>query len=152
MNAVTNLFWKIVFWWKKRTGLLDLGVDVTVTGTVEWSDFGKNPDGDFTMHVKPDPECMSLITLGTRRTSADPAYPETLHCEVTPWDAKKFSDVMSKLEAGDRVTISGRWAFDGVHTGKPEWLEVLYALVRHQPNMKDGWFEIHPVTEITITK
>lgn len=147
MNAASRLFWKVVFWWKKRTGFVDLGQDIEVTGVVMWSDFGKNPDGDFTMHVKLDPQYERYIRLGDRLTSADEAFPATLHCELAPWVEVKG---VEGLKVGDRVRVKGRWGFDGVHTGHSEFVEVLYALVRHQPNMKDGWFEIHPIAELEI--
>lgn len=143
-------FWKIVFWWKKKSGFIDLHQEVTVIGEVVWSDFGKNPDGDYTMHVKPDYEYQWLITMGNRKTSADSDYPETLHCEVVPWMRDQFKESLDKLKIGSRVKITGSWGFDGVHIGKNEFIEVLAALWRHQPNVKDGWFEIHPVKNIEV--
>lgn len=154
---VTCGFWWVVWKGKHRAGMLDLGKDIRVEGTVLWSDFGQNPDGDFTFHLKLDPPYIwTITTFGGELTSADhQSFPATLHCETTPWDRPKMADVLAQLKVGSKVVVEGRWTYDGVHTGKPEWLEILYAIWGHGPNMKSpseggGWFEIHPIKSIKI--
>jgi hypothetical protein len=149
--AVAYAFWKMVFWWKKKTGFMDLGKDIEVTGTVLWTDAGINADGDFCMNVKLDPEFAWANHAFGRQTSEDPShYPDTLHCEIVPWTSAQFAAVEKKIKAGVRVRVAGRWGFDGVHTDRPEWQEVFYALWRHQPNVLEGWCEIHPVTKLEV--
>lgn len=147
-EKVAGVWWRIVFWWKRQTGFLDLKEVVEATGTILWTDKDAgNPDGDVTFHLKLDPGQERLITaFGGRLTSADPEFPETLHCEVAPWTRDKFN--LDVIKVGARVRVAGRWGFDGVHTGHNEFVDVLLALWRHQPNVIDGWFEIHPVEKL----
>lgn len=147
--------WRVVFWWKKRTGWLDLGEVVECTGTVIMVDAnisGAFNDGDVCFNVKLDPGQERLVTgFGGRLTTESDTDPTpALHCEIPPWTRSKFDDIWQKLEVGKRVRVRGSWGFDGVHTGRPEWLEILYSLVRHMPNVRQGWFEIHPVEELEI--
>lgn len=147
-------FWKAVFWWKRQTGWLDLGQVVTCTGeivAVDINTVGPGNDGDVCFNVLLDPGQEDLITtFGGGLTNEDKSGHTlpSIHCEITPWDRPKFDGLWQQIAVGKRVLVSGRWGFDGVHTGKPQWLEVLYALVRHMPNVKDGWFEIHPVQHL----
>lgn len=142
-------FWKMVWWWKHQTGFMDLGKDVTVEGVVVWTDYGKNPDGDFTFNLKMDAAFAWANNAFGRQTSEDPAnYPDTIHCEIPPWGRSALAQGLAQIRPGARVRVTGRWGFDGVHTGRSEFVEVLYALWRHQPNVGQGWCEIHPVTAI----
>lgn len=145
---LTNLAWKLVFFWKKRTGWLDLGEQITATGTViEVDPPGADGDGNFDVLLDPGQE--RLITgFGGRLTSGAVSGVPSLHCEVEPWAAQDVVAAFRLLRVGDRVRVTGAWGFDGVHTGKPEWVEVLLALVRHMPDVRHGWFEAHPVERI----
>jgi len=141
-------FWKVVFWYKHKTGFMDLGHDIEVIGTVQWTDGGINGDGDFTFNLKLDPDYSWANYAFGRHTSEDPLlYPDTIHCEITPWMRDSFT-TLDSIKPGQRLRVAGRWGFDGVHVGKAEWIEVVYALWRHQPNIIDGWCEIHPVTKV----
>ncbi len=133
-------FWKLVFWWKHRTGFLDLGQDVTITGTVVSVDGLGEPspdnDGDFCFNVRPDPEYGWVNTaFGGRKTSNDSTYLDTIHCEVPPW-------LTDGLKAQTDLVVPG--------VGGSMWKEVWLALWRHQPNVLDGWCELHPVTRIDL--
>ncbi len=149
MTWLFNLWWRLVFWAKHRTGFLDMGRDVTVTGVVlKVEPPGTDGDGNFDVRLEAGQE--SLIMMGGRLTTADEALGPAIHCEVEPWADAVLRARFAALRVGDRVHVAGRHGFDGVHTGRAEWLEVLLALVRHQPNVRDGWFEIHPVTELDV--
>lgn len=143
-----NWFWRIVFWWKRRTGWLDLGKDIFVSGTV----INLTPpdiDGDRNFDVRLDSVYDWYITgFGGRRTRDPGASEASMHCEIPPWADVSLKSTYDGLKVGDRVTVRGRWGFDGVHLGRSMWIEVLAALVRHMPNVNDGWFEIHPVIEL----
>jgi len=143
--------WRIVFWWKKKTGWLDLGKQIEVTGTIIAIDMnvtGWFNDGDVCFNVKLDPGQEQYVTGfgGRLTTESDTDSTPAIHCEITPWMRDQFK--WQQLAVGKRVRVAGAWGFDGVHTGKSEWLEVLYALVRHMPNVNAGWFEIHPVQKL----
>lgn len=153
-NALlAETLWRLVFWWKKQTGWLDLGEVIEVTGIVVMVDTnvtGLFNDGDVCFNVRLDVGLEKYITgFGGRLTSEDGEGP-SLHCEITPWTRKKFDGTWQRLALGQRVRVKGRWGFDGVHLGVSEPLEVLAALPRHMPNVRDGWFEIHPVEELEI--
>lgn len=150
MKWLTNSWWRFVFWWKQRTGWLNLGQVLMVTGTViEVDPPGTDGDGNFDLLLDPGQD-QWITGFGGRLTSASPDLPPSLHCEVEPWASDELMGTFGRLKVGDRVRVTGSWGFDGVHLGIPEWLEVLAALVRHQPNVKEGWFECHPVTELEI--
>jgi hypothetical protein len=142
---VLDLWWRLVFWWKRRTGFVSLG---PVTATVKW--LGNYSDGDALIDLGLDQPTLTPPGLGT------PERYGMLHCEIPPWIRGPVRDTHSELKPGDRVRVTGQWGFDGVHLLPESWpgwlfpLEVLAALVRHQPNFKSGWFEIHPVTGIEI--
>lgn len=145
--------WKVVFWWKKQTGWLDMGQNVEVTGTIIAVDMnitGFLNDGDVCFNVKLDPGQDQWITgFGGRLTTESDTDPTpSIHCEITPWDRSKFDGKWQQLAVGKRVRVKGAWGFDGVHAGINEYLEILWALVRHQPYVKTGWFELHPVQEL----
>lgn len=158
---VNNTFWRLVFWWKKQTGWLDMGQTIEVTGTIIAVDVnvtGTFNDGDVCFNVELDPGQEKWITgFGGRLTTESDTDPRpSIHCEITPWTRDQFSGKdrdhadWQALVVGKRVRVKGSWGFDGVHAGINEFLEVLWALVRHQPYVKTGWFEIHPVTELEI--
>lgn len=158
-KKVTDAWWKIVFWAKHRAGFVDLGEDVELVGTVTWTDGGgeerADNDGDYSFNVRPDPGYESLMTtFGGRQTRSendDPYRGPTVHCEVPPWLRNSEMDERLKgVVPGVRVRVFGRWGFDGVHTGKAQWLEVLYALWGHGPDWRYGWCEIHPVVRVTV--
>ena len=154
--ALAYTVWRVVFWWKKQTGWLDLGQTITVTGVITAVDInvtGPANDGDVCFNVQLDAGQEKWITgFGGVLTNEDKSGNTlpSIHCEITPWTRARFDGKWQQLAVGKRVRVTGAWGFDGVHTGKPEWLEVLYALLRHQPNVKDGWFEIHPVTDLSF--
>lgn len=145
LDRIKARFFQFVFWWKKRTGFIDFKEDIEVTGTVMRTHVAR--DGDVTFDIWPDDEYLWSITWYGGRLKTK------LHCEVVPWLAGPRSTAAT-LQPGDRVRVKGRWGFDGVHTWKGwnAWywypIEVLLAVFRHQPNVIDGWFEIHPVTEV----
>jgi len=144
--------WKVVFWWKKQTGWLDLGQTITVTGTIVAVDMnvtGLFNDGDVCFNVQLDPGQEKYITgFGGVQTNEDKSgtTPPSIHCEITPWMRAQFDGKWQQLAVGKRVKVTGAWGFDGVHLGGSEWLEIWRAIWRHMPNVLDGWFEIHPVT------
>lgn len=143
MNWIINLFWKLVFWWKKRTGWLDLNQRISVSGTII-ALIPPDRDGDRTFNLKLDPGFEWAITgFGGRLTMESGTIP-ALHCEIPPWSRQDLKDTYDKLKVGDRVYVAGRWGFDGVHLGKSMWIEIPMALIRHMPNVNQGWFEIHP--------
>lgn len=144
-----NWFWKLVFWWKKRTGWLDFGQEITGTGTVIRVDPpGTDGDGNFDLLLDSGQEY--LITGFGRRTACPPVTAPSLHCEIEPWADQELLDQFAKLKVGDRVRVTGEWGFDGVHLGVWMPLEALAGFFRHQPNTRDGWFECHPVTKLEI--
>jgi len=149
--GLRNALWKFVFWWKHRTGFVDMGRRVTAVGTVIAKDPGISSDGDRNFDVRLDHGQEWMITgMGGRLTSADPAIGPSIHCEVEPWASDEVKARCDKMRIGDRVLVTGRWGFDGVHVGRPMWLEIVLALVRHQPNLQEGWFEVHPVERLAI--
>lgn len=159
---VNNTFWRLVFLWKKQTGWMDLGQTVECTGVIVAVDMnvtGIFNDGDVCFNVKldtygpnhdpvaPDLQNRYITAFGGRLTSEDGNGP-SIHCEIPPWVRDKFDGKWQQLAVGKRVRVKGAWGFDGVHTGRAEWIEIILALFRHQPNVRDGWFEIHPVEEL----
>lgn len=149
MRWLTLLRWRIVWWWKHRTGFVDMGEDVAATGVIAAVEVGRSSDGDQNFDLRLDPGQERLITgMGGRLTTAHPEIGPTIHCEVPPWAPADVQAAAFALAVGQHVRVSGRWGFDGVHTGRPAWQEVILALWRHQPNHAGGWFEIHPVTRI----
>jgi hypothetical protein len=153
LELISGLFWKFIFLWKHRIGYLDLGKDLDITGVVASIEY--NPeDEDLTFNLQPDAE-WSLVTtsFGGRKTTEDPKYPDTIHCEVAPWKRNVFvgGDYTwgrMNLTPGTRVRVKGRWGYDGVHTNKGLLIDVWLALRGHGPNPDYGWCEIHPVTLI----
>lgn len=146
-----NWFWRIVFWWKKRTGWLALDRVVEAAGVV----ISVNPpsaDGDGCFDVALDAGYEWLITGFGGRLTGEGDKPPSLHCEIAPWAAADLKATYGRLKHGDHVRVSGAWGFDGVHTGRSMWIEVPLALVRHQPNVRRGWFEIHPVEKLEIVE
>lgn len=151
MNRVINAFWKAVFWWKRnRAGWIDLRETVTATGLVIEVD-GPGADGDGNFDLVLDSGQERLITgFGGRLTCCPPTVTPSIHCEVEPWASAELRAQFGRLHTGDRVRVVGAWGFDGVHTGRPMWLEVIAALIGHPPNVRDGWMEIHPVASIEV--
>jgi hypothetical protein len=127
MRWLENLFWRLAFWWKRRTGWLDLGRVITV---IEVDQPGTDGDGNFDLALDPGQEWAIS--------------------EVEPWASAGLIASFRQLQIGMRVRVTGNHGFDGVHTGRSMWLEVPLALVRHQPNMTAGWLECHPVTGLEI--
>lgn len=143
-----NLLWRLVFWWKQRTGWIALERGVTATGTVVRVDPpGADGDGNFDLLLDEGQD--RLITgFGGRLTSAPPVTIPSLHCEVERWAPNDLRRDFAALRPGDRVEVEGDHGFDGVHLGRSMLWEVIVALVRHQPRVDTGWFELHPVTAI----
>ncbi len=146
---VRGLPWRVVFWWKKQTGFIDMRERIEVTGHVLSIDTAS--DGDRTFNVCLDAGQERYITgFGGRLTSKSSSCP-AIHCEIPPWVSRGLKGTYDSMEVGQRVRVTGAWGFDGVHVGYDffPW-EVVAALVRHQPNVRDGWFEIHPVESIEL--
>jgi hypothetical protein len=141
---IVNTWWKLVFWWKKRTGWIDFKQEIAVHGVVVEM-VPPDVDGDRTFNLKLEKEFEHYITLGDKMTTENKVVGPSIHCEIPPWAPKKVRDAYDVMKVGDRVCVIGAWGFDGVHLGTTMWLEIPAALLRHQPNVKDGWFEIHPV-------
>ena len=147
LRKLKGLLWRAVFWWKRRTGWIVLAPRVSVVGTVTATE--SNSDGDVTFDIEVDGEYDWLVTGMGDVNMLD------MHCETVPWLAESIQDQARGLSEGDRVCVTGQWGFDGVHTSPDydrTWYrfawEIFLALWRHQPNMKYGWFEIHPVEKI----
>ena len=149
---IVNLWWKLVFAWKKRTGWLDLGEQIEVTGVV-LNFIPPDVDGDRTFNLKLDPGQEKYITGFGGRLTMESGTEPSLHCEIPPWSPQALRDLydeLAKLPSPPRVRVRGAWGFDGVHLGKSYWIEIPAALVRHMPNVRDGWFEIHPVSSLEV--
>jgi hypothetical protein len=141
-------FWRFVWWWKHRTGFLDLGETLLVTGTVIRVDApGADGDGNFDLRLDAGQERW-ITGFGGRLTCAPPVTEPSLHCEVEPWAPPDLRAMFGRLQVGDRIAVTGAWGFDGVHTGRSMLAEILLAVARHQPNVRQGWFEAHPVIRI----
>jgi hypothetical protein len=150
MEWIVNLFWRLVFFWKKRTGWIDLKQEIEVTGTVINAEVpGLDGDGNFDVELDPGQERW-ITGFGGRLTFEPGAGRPSLHCEVEPWASPSLKGTFTSLRVGQRVRVRGSWGFDGVHIGVAELIEVLAAIVRHGPNVHDGWFEIHPVKSIEL--
>lgn len=142
-------FFRFVFWWKKRTGFISFGPCVVFGTVISKRSSG---DGDALLNVSLDETQLAFTPSGI----GDPACHGRLHCEIPPWIKGEVREVYSQLQVGDRVRIEGDWGFDGVHLlddPDPPWwkfilVEVPGAIFRHQPNVKKGFFEVHPVTKI----
>jgi hypothetical protein len=145
---ITDAFWRLVFFWKKRTGFVDLHTVISATGVV--LSLRSSEDGDALINLFLDEDARVFTPEGI----GDPMRYGLLHCEIPPWIRGRVRDVYAGLKVGDCVRVTGEWGFDGVHVLPDHWpwwtfpLEVLLALWRHQPNTRDGWFEIHSVTGI----
>lgn len=147
LRWIKATFFQLVFWWKKRTGWIDFEETIGVTGTVMSTHVAS--DGDVTFNVWPDDEFLWSITWYGGKVLTK------LHCEVPPWISEDIRKAARSLTKGDRVRVTGQWGFDGVHSGrgyKDTWYrfiwEIILAVARHQPNVHEGWFEIHPVTKL----
>ncbi len=149
MKWLTNLWWRFVFWWKQRTGFINLHRTIEVTGTI--LSLRSSSDGDALLNIQLDAECWWATPLGI----GDPLHDKRLHCEIVPWLQTPL-EIYRTLKVGDRIQITGDWGFDGVHllpNHSSKWLfplEVIAALFRHQPNITKGWFELHPVRSIIL--
>jgi hypothetical protein len=144
LRYLRGLFWRLIFVLKHRAGFISLG-PVMTTGVV-WKNDGTSDDGDTCFSIVPDDVGLCLV-LG-KYTSDSPAEKLlSLHCEVSPWMPRELHDQALALKPGDRVSIRGNWAYDGVHLGRGTVIDVLAAIVGHGPS-RSGWAEIHPVTGI----
>lgn len=151
ITRLVNLWWRLVFWWKKRTGWIDLGQPIEVTGTVV-SIVPPDVDGDMNFDVRVDPGQERFITGFGGRLTNDPGAPvPSIHCEIEPWASLGLRLAYARLQVGARVRVMGSWGFDGVHLNDwPLWVQVPLALLRHGPDVNHGWFEIHPVKGIEV--
>lgn len=149
MTWLTNQWWRIVFWWKKRTGWVDMRQTIEIVGTVITM-VPPDIDGDMAFNVRLDPGQERYITgFGGRLTWEVDATEPSIHCEIEPWADVWLQARYKGLKVGDRVRVKGAWGFDGVHVDNcPEWIQIPLALVRHQPDVRSGWFEIHPVEDL----
>lgn len=144
MTWLVNLWWRLVWVMKHRGGYVDLGRDIAIAGTVRSVE--ASSDGDLVFNLEPDAaDDWAITTFGGRRTSENPAYPATLHCEVVPWDRGRFT----APAVGARLRVSGRWGYDGVHGGHGMFIDALRCLFGATPVL-DGWCEIHPVSKIEV--
>lgn len=149
MRWLSDRFWKFIFWWKQRTGFVVFGPCIVI-GTVLSKRSSR--DGDCLLNIYLDETQLAFTPSGI----GDPTKHGKLHCEIPPWIRGEVREVYDSLQKGDLVRVEGEWAFDGVHLSReshPPWwkfvlVEVLGAIIRHQPNVKNGWFEVHPVTKI----
>jgi len=142
------MFWRLVFLAKHRAGFLDMGRDITVIGTV-WRNDGTSDDGDTCFSVIPDDSHLWAVYMAGRHTSEAPAeMSASLHCEVAPWSSPALHRQALALRPGDRVQVTGRWGYDGVHTGRGVLWDVIAAIFGHGPDMVNGWLELHPVESI----
>jgi hypothetical protein len=149
MQWLTDRWWKFVFWWKKRTGFMVFGPAV-VFGTVISK--RSSSDGDLLLNIDLDETQLAFTPSGI----GDRNRHGMLHCEIPPWIRGEVREAYASVQVGDRVRIEGDWGFDGVHLldeAKPPWwkfllVEVPGAIFRHQPNVRKGFFEFHPVTKI----
>ncbi len=130
-----------------------MGQVIEVTGTVVGEEF-PDLDADDNFNVQLDPgqgQEVYVTAFGGRLTSETPSLGPSIHCEITAWASSELRATFDRLRVGDRVRVRGAWGFDGVHVGGyPEWIQVLLALWRHQPDLRGGWWEIHPVTACEI--
>lgn len=145
IRAIVNLWWRLVFWWKQRTGFVILHKNTNAVGRV--LSVRSSSDGDRLINLELEPGFEWLCPAGLTER-------EHLHCEIPPWIRGPEVDAYATLQPGDRVMITGTWGYDGVHALPDSWpswtfpLEVLLAIVRHQPTFPRGWFELHPVTRV----
>lgn len=147
LTRIINLWWRLVFWWKKRTGWVDFGREITVYGTVTEL-IPPDTDGDRCFNVKLDDGYIDYAQLGGKDMTESGRAKE-IHCEIPPWSADWLKETYDDLRVGDRVNVVGAWGFDGVHYKNWSlWIQIPLALWRHQPDFRNGWFEIHPVREL----
>lgn len=139
----------VIFEQKKRCGFEDLGKLVTVEGKVIKTH--THADGDFSINVVPDEEYQYLLYYEGIRTR------EYLHIEFMPCErmykdvGKTLNKVTEYLAKGEtRVSITGRWAYDGVdHRGN--WRDQLgNCLEGRESDSQVGWTEIHPAYTVKI--
>lgn len=135
---------------KKRCGFIDLGQQITVVGKVIRTKI--HADGDFSVDIVPNPGYEWVLFYGGYKNRG------YLHVEFMPCE-RTYIDVESVLKEVSRrynegiyteVSVTGRWAFDGVdHRGK--WEDQLHnCLETRSPDPSVGWTEIHPAYSITI--
>lgn len=147
LTLIVNLWWRLVFWWKKRTGWMDFGQQITVYGTVVEL-IPPDIDGDRCFNLALAGNYSRYAELGDEYRTESGRDAE-IHCEVPPWSGAPLKAIYDGLKAGDRVKVTGAYGFDGVHVRNwPLWIQIPLALWRHQPDFRNGWFEIHPVTAI----
>lgn len=150
MNWLVAQFWRLVFAWKRLTGFVDMHETITITGTVINVE-EPDADADRNFDVELDAGQERWITgFGGRLTFQRSAGRPSMHCEIPPWMPAELRSRGAALVVGDRVRVTGAWGFDGVHTGRHIVLEVLLGIVRHGPNVRAGWFEIHSVTALEL--
>lgn len=134
----------VIFEQKKRCGFKDLGVLATLKGEV--IRIKTHSDGDFSLDVIPDSGYEYLLFFGGQKNR------NYIHIEFMPCE-RVYADVAPLLEiveVGDKVKITGRWAFDGVdHRGEPED-QLFRCLEGREPDPNLGWVEIHPAYSIEL--
>lgn len=135
---------------KKRCGFADLGQLIEIEGTVIKSKF--HNDGDRSVDVIPDPEYGWVLWYGGFR-NRDYIHVEFMPCERTYVDVESvLGEVHRRYEEGTptRVSILGRWAYDGVdHRGDWE-TQLETCLDGRAPDPTVGWTEIHPAYAVEI--
>src|SRR5690349_6501277 len=94
------LWSKLLFAAKKRTGWIDFGETVYVTGTVQHQDGGAGGDGDWCFELLPDPACARVAQFQGVTKSALGSYPGCIECEVMPADRPRLEPALSRLAPG----------------------------------------------------
>jgi hypothetical protein len=119
---VNTLYMKLIKPLYGFKSIMDMN-GVSYIGTVSHID-GEQVDGDMTFDmtlIEP-----KAVAYGGRDWT-------DIHCEVTPCDAGRLSQVISTISVGMKVSVSGVLAFDPAHTGDTD----------------TDRLEIHPVRSIT---
>lgn len=140
----------IVFEQKKRCGFLDLEQLISVTGTVLRT--ATHTDGDQSINITLDKKYEHFLYYGGLK-NRDYLHVEFMPCERAYGDvASVLKEIASRFKKGltTRVSVIGRWAFDGVdHRG--EWRDQLSkCLGGRDADPKTGWTEIHPAYQVKI--
>jgi len=142
---------EIVFYFKHRGGFIDLATRVAVTGTVLSAKYAPN-DGDATFDLLLDTSYFWACTFAQRSTT-ESGISWAIHCEVMPRERLRdaaLAATVASLKPGDRLRVTGDWAYDGVHHGHGFFFDVSYCLVGGGQPSPHGWTELHRVLKIEV--